>query len=501
METVRYSAFGAKGDGKTDDMAAIIAAHAYANEHALPVRADEGAVYYIGDADAGAVVKTDTDWTGASFILDDLAVNPENTNRSVCIFNVEPSGEPYMLEEFPVSLPRSAENLGIRLPTESIVVLNDENTRRYIRKGKNANKGTVQTDVVIADREGNIDMRAPLIWNFETVTSMQVIPMDETPLTLRGGTFTTIANAQPSGTGYYSRGIRIRRANVTMENVTHYMEREEEEGSAYSGILICQDCANLTVRDCLFTAHKTYRNNRKGLGMVSQGTYDISLRRSINVTLDRCRQTTDILDTAHWGIMGSNFCKNIHVKDCVLSRFDAHQGVANVTITGSTLGWQCLEAIGTGVLKIEGTTLYGRNIINLRSDYGGHWEGEAVIRDCTWIPAYGQPFDKLLPAIGGSNAEDFDFGYECFMPHTVYIENLTVDDSRAEEGGGVCLFGTFNSSHKDEESEEKILREGFPYRVTERVIIKNLRTASGKKPVIAANPFMFRHMQAEEISE
>ena len=52
MEFVSYKAFGAKGDGKTDDLAAIIAAHEYANEHHLPVKADEDAVYYIGDADA-----------------------------------------------------------------------------------------------------------------------------------------------------------------------------------------------------------------------------------------------------------------------------------------------------------------------------------------------------------------------------------------------------------------------------------------------------------------
>ena len=37
-EFVTYEAFGAVGDGKTDDAAAIVSAHAYANEHNLPVR-------------------------------------------------------------------------------------------------------------------------------------------------------------------------------------------------------------------------------------------------------------------------------------------------------------------------------------------------------------------------------------------------------------------------------------------------------------------------------
>ena len=40
---VRYSDFGAKGDGKTDDIDAIAATHAFANEHGLTVKADDGA--------------------------------------------------------------------------------------------------------------------------------------------------------------------------------------------------------------------------------------------------------------------------------------------------------------------------------------------------------------------------------------------------------------------------------------------------------------------------
>jgi len=35
---VRYSDFGAKGDGKTDDIDAIAAAHAFANQHGIPVK-------------------------------------------------------------------------------------------------------------------------------------------------------------------------------------------------------------------------------------------------------------------------------------------------------------------------------------------------------------------------------------------------------------------------------------------------------------------------------
>src|SRR3546814_5418930 len=40
---VQYSDFGAKGDGKTDDIDAIAATHAFANTHKLMVKADDKA--------------------------------------------------------------------------------------------------------------------------------------------------------------------------------------------------------------------------------------------------------------------------------------------------------------------------------------------------------------------------------------------------------------------------------------------------------------------------
>jgi len=63
---VLYSDFGAVGDGVAEDHDAIIRAHEYANEFGLPVKADEGATYYIEKKSAPAIIKTDTDFRGAS---------------------------------------------------------------------------------------------------------------------------------------------------------------------------------------------------------------------------------------------------------------------------------------------------------------------------------------------------------------------------------------------------------------------------------------------------
>ena len=78
MGLVRYSDFGAKGDGKTDDIDAIAATHAFANQHGLLVKADEGATYYIGGKERTAVIRTDTDFGTAAFIIDDTEVQNRN---------------------------------------------------------------------------------------------------------------------------------------------------------------------------------------------------------------------------------------------------------------------------------------------------------------------------------------------------------------------------------------------------------------------------------------
>ena len=77
---VRYSDFGARGDGKTDDIDAIAAAHAFANQYGLPVKADEKATYYIGGKNRTAVIRTDTDFGAAAFIIDDSDVQNRNTS-------------------------------------------------------------------------------------------------------------------------------------------------------------------------------------------------------------------------------------------------------------------------------------------------------------------------------------------------------------------------------------------------------------------------------------
>lgn len=103
-EYITYEMFGAKGDGVTDDYDAIVLAHEAANERNLPVKARAGANYYIGhmgyfltpvedgksrNLEKGALIMTNTDWTGAKFTIDDSKLQTD-----IKIIGTNAAGEP-----------------------------------------------------------------------------------------------------------------------------------------------------------------------------------------------------------------------------------------------------------------------------------------------------------------------------------------------------------------------------------------------------------------------
>ena len=483
---VRYSDFGARGDGKTDDIEAIAATHAFANQQGLPVKADEGAIYYIGGKSRTAVIRTDTDFCTAAFIIDDSDVQ----NRNSHVFLVSSSLKPFRPEGIS-SLKRNQEKIDISLPGTCIVTVTNSHVKRYVRFGPNQNNGSPQTDIFIVYKDVKVDMDAPVIWDFDQITDIKSLPIDEKTLTITGGRFTTIANSAESKYTYYSRGIAIRRSNVLVNRLEHRITGEGDHGAPYGGFINISDCAYVTVRNTILTGHKTYQTIGSAGVTVSMGSYDISINRALNVSFLNCSQTNDINDTGYWGILGSNYCKNLVYDNCTLSRFDAHMGVANATIRNSTLGHQGINAIGSGTFTVENSTIYGRNLINLRSDYGSTWQGELLIRNCIFVPAGGRTTSVSL--IGGSYSGQHDFGYTCYMPERITIENLHVDDSKQpDDYKGPAIFADFNPEMTNDSYVEK-----FPYIRTREVILRNVTFASDKILRVSYNPFMFKDVMVK----
>ncbi|WP_284646162.1 hypothetical protein [Paenibacillus silviterrae] len=475
LKFVNYENFGALGDGETDDMEAICAAHAYANKHGLPVKTKPDATYYIGAKALTAVIETDVDWSTSRFTIDDTVV--EN-NKMPC-FHVKSLHQPFELEIS--SLTRDQKHLELTLEEDCYVIVANANVKRFIRYGLNQNNGTAQTDCFILKQDGSVD--APIDWDYEEITQAEARPIDKTVLKISGGIFTTIANRGESKYDYYGRGIDITRSNTWIDGVVHYIAGEVGHGSPYRGFLNAMCCANVTIQNCFVSGHKIYTTIGAAGEPVMMGSYDVHANSVVNFALVNCRMN-NITDRTRWGVVASNFCKNIAVENCVISRIDAHMGVSGIyTIKDSSIGWQGIKAIGRGLLTIDNVISYGNSLVELRADYGSTWEGDVIIRDTKWIPSEG---DVGTPAlISARNHGMHDFGYTCYMPGNVEISNLHVDDSIIpEDSKGLYLF----SDPCDNQSYEG---RPYPYVTCKKVVSRNLTTASGKRPEISRNPTPF----------
>ena len=483
---VTYEKYGAIGDGAHDDMPAIVAAHNAANEMGVPVKVKSGKTYYIAGGNLSAVIKTDTDFGDARFIIDDIDLE----NVKAPIFKVQSYQAPYDVKGVS-SLSKGQKNIGVSLPCRSLVIPENNAHKVYIRKGLNRNAGTAQTEVIVVDKDGNVQPGSEIIWDYERLSACKAYPVDEKPLVIRGGIFTTIANRWESRYNYHHRGFLIERSNVLVTGLTHLVSDEQDHGAPYTGFLNIQKAVDVTVEDCLMTAHKTYTTIGAAGKPVKMGSYDISVGKSVNTTFRRIRQTTDIDDTAYWGLMASNFCKSITMEDCIVSRFDAHMGVKDVTLRNCTFGHMGTQMVGFGTLTLENCEIHRDRLVLLRSDYGSCWDGEMIIRGCTLKPVRDA---KELHIVSGTNNGDHDFGYLCGLPSKIKIENLTVDDSaiKNEAYAGPFIFGSFGLNPNAEGLQ--------PFKAEGVITIDGVTVTSGKQLQLSPNPKVFAGYDIRRVS-
>jgi hypothetical protein len=222
---------------------------------------------------------------------------------------------------------------------------------------------------------------------------------------------------------------------------------------------------------------------------VMMGSYDLSFYAAIGVHCKNVTQTIDILDKRYWGIYTSNFCKNLSLENCKISRFDAHQGVTNVSIRNCEIGHQQIKLIGFGEAVIENTVVHAPSwcFIELRGDYGSIWDGNVTIKNCTW-----QPSRSNASLISASNSQDHDYGYKCMMPHTITIDGLYIEDGSFNESelGKLTIFNSFDNAPAE--------GKPYPYEPTEKLVLKNVRTESKYDYSISQNPALFEKLVVEK---
>lgn len=477
---VTYEQFGAIGDGVHDDLPAIVAAHDYANEKGLPVRARDGAEYYLGGKAIYAKVMTDTNFGKAKFTVDDRRLD----DHTLYCFEVESRYEEYVPEITSIK----AGQKKIDFPHEGktfIRVYGDDEKRVYIRKGLNMNSGDIPVECFVVDGEGNV--LTDINWDYDNISKITAKCVEDEPITVEGGIFTTIANQWICEYASHKRGIRITRSNVTVKNIQHYITGElPDHGAPYSGFITVFKNYNTLVCDSILTPHFTYQMESKVPGKkVGMGTYDLSMTFALNVTLKNIKQSRPLDDLTYWGIMGTNFCKDITILDCEISRFDAHCGVTNCTIRRSRFGYAGLNLIGFGKFILEDSYVNAPQMLTLRSDYGSSFNGEIYIKNCVWRPL----FNRNLNVISAYNSGDHYFGYDSVMSKSIEIDTLTIDDSHIDADKTLCICPDYDADFKKSKPYEYILPE--------KITVKNTKSLSGRSVLPYLKPEQYEGVTVE----
>ncbi len=295
--------------------------------------------------------------------------------------------------------------------------------------------------------------------------------------------------------GNISRGISVTRPNTTVSNLEHVIVGEitideyvnkQMIGPAYSGFFTANNTSDVTFKDCILQGRRCYSKspiyNMMGVPEEKQsnggtsGTYDLTAERVNRLKFDGCIQSnffveldsgynitfvpeseigsdyTMSMDSAkvynselnnsvsfqmHWGCGGTNFCKNMSYVNSTISRFDAHCGLYNGAIIGSSVN--AIALVGAGTMLVEDTTYYstggsGNALVSPRSDYGSTWNGEIILRDITVrenqtkaevqdFVNKGESHEVTFTSIVYHSYNNWYYGYESVFP-SITIDNI-----------------------------------------------------------------------------
>ena len=430
-------------------------------------------------------IKTDVDWGNAKFTIDDRDVSTMSFDdtypwHNKAVFHICSDYEMVRIDDketldaiLAQGLNTKSKRVALKFdyPVMIMPYSNAECGGIYRRRGYSAWRGAAAHEVILLDEDGNISEETPVMWDYDTLDYVEVYRVDDKPITVKGGEFITRSSGvntyiyEANGKrkrygGYIMRGLLISRSNSLLQNVKHYVTDEMpisvqvKDGqidfvpSCYRGFFLVSKANHVTIEGCVLTGRRCYRRHTGGTG----GTYDFSANSVNLIVLKDCVQSNfwvridenfnisaakegdpDALPSMtiveyqgvnlkmHWGIGGTNYCKNIHYINSTLSRFDAHQGMYNGLVKGCTIN--CLALTGKGEFVVEDTRWLavgkypgGNSLICLREDYGSTWEGNVIAKN---VKAY--VFTGAPAYIAQHRFTNWYFGYDSCFP------NLEVD--------------------------------------------------------------------------
>ncbi|MBO5946216.1 MAG: hypothetical protein J6Q69_06370, partial [Clostridia bacterium] len=432
--------------------------------------------YFIIDDSTISVLKGEH---GADFYNYNIfTVIPNEEHELITLSAANGNGE--LIESLKGNINRSTTKINI--PSSEIkdwegdimIIPYNSSHKVYRRRGYGGFEGGSMHEVIVIDKDGNVSAETPIMYDYTNLNYVQVYRLDESSaITLQGGTFETKASSTncvrtladgslDAAGGYINRGIEVSRSYTLVKDIKHKItgeikltEQVDSDGkiikcgAAYHGFFAANDANHVTFEDCELMGRRCFARPQGG----TQGTYDLTGNEVNKIVFKNCIQTNfwvTVVDGSavpadentpgalpsmasytvgskslkmHWGIGGTNYCKNMEYIGSTLSRFDAHAGLYNGKVIDSTVNYLAITGNGNFIVHntryfAEGTGYGSNSLFHLRSDYGSTWEGDIDLKN---VDAYVYTSAKTF--LFYHNYQNWYFGYQACFP-SISIDNL-----------------------------------------------------------------------------
>ena len=342
MPYVTYRMFGAVLDGITDDSAAVLACHAYANTTGKKVFERGGALLCNFTVD----VKTDCD-LNIDFIINDNTPATVYNIKSETIEtsfnatanlttgqNVFPSDDGRLFGKF--FIPRRTSNdwlLGKRYSSSS-------QTIHYHHQPVCVNNmGEIVSSRIYFGSTG-----VPNITQCKSATEKGIV--------FSGGH--VIATLSKIG---FPSLVKCERCNCEIRNITISNTTLPNLSTNYdSGLIDINGCCNIIIDNIV-----GFNNS---VDLTTNFSYVINVTDAYNVTIRNCNLTQG------WGAIATHFCDTITVYNCVINRVDNHYGCfGKWTIKDCIIANDISLGYGDGEVNILNTTFQTKRPVESMAPY------------------------------------------------------------------------------------------------------------------------------------
>jgi len=499
ISVVYYEDFGAVGDGRTgtehDDFKAIYETHAFANECGQIVKANrdnrENCTYYIfdttittpsGKKPLAAPIKTNVDWCGATFIIDDTKMHnyAGQTYYDMAhtdIFEVLPDAAltGYTITD-PVQLASILGN-GINPDTEYInldcinwdgpvmIVPYNSGHKVFRRFSYSQHSGEAMHELIVVEADGKVSTETPIMFDYTGLSSVVVYKLDPaTAITVENGTFITkeskVNHMSTDGTwkgGYIARGMNVMRSYTTVKNIEHVVnigftldERAAgAEGPSNNGWFRAENANEVTFKDCIIPARIAYNQsssyNLRGM-LVNKLICDGCVQSNFWVTIDPT--THEIIDAVNYDKSAIGYCTKSSADALVgmgstpdtlnlKVKYGSRKGAALRLCwgVGGTNYCKNMQYLNSSLSRIDAHAgLYNGAVINCNiNDLELTGYGEFIMQDTNWYPYsasipllflrsdYGYHWDGDI-LVKNVNAHVYD-GSSLYLANHIYNNN------------------------------------------------------------------------------